>query len=317
MMNNEGHAELDVPAQITIALVEFVQTALAVAARSYWRVLPSPLPLRRPDVVTTLASLPKPIRVAPLAQPGALGTWPYTPASDLERTLFEQRAAKVQSRVREILEPFTKGGETVRVLLAHESTEWLVPSDAVEQWSRDYVLDGVGWILVDSGGDPRAPVRFILSRPDGTWYPAVPHHTLGPDVVALLDAAEAEAVRYQQEVAGTEHVLLALTRWPDPVIQSVLEEGGVSYDVCDQAVSRFARRGPTGLKPRAGARSSRLRNALESAARLSLEARSPEVGTVHLFQAMLSDAAPTTLVAEVLRTCGQSPAAVAGRLPQA
>ncbi len=315
-MSDGTPAESDVPAQITIALVEFVQTALAVAARTYWRVLPSPLPLRRNDVVKTLASRPKPIRVAPLAQPGALGTWPYEPANELERKLFEQRARKIENRVHEILEPFTAGGHPVPVLLAHEAADWLVPSDAVEVWSRDYVLDGVGWILVDSGGDPRAPVRFILSRPDGTWYPALPRHPLGPSVGTLLESAEEEATRYEHDAAGTEHVLLAMSRTPDSVAGSTLTGLGLDHNTLDEAFSELGRRGPKGMRPREGARSSRLRNALETAARLARQEGAAEVGSGELLQAMLSDAAPATRLAEVLTACGHSHESVTARLAE-
>jgi hypothetical protein len=315
-MSDGMPAESDVPAQITIALVEFVQTALAVAARTYWRVLPSPLPLRRIDVVKILAAMPKPIRVAPLAQPGALGTWPYEPANEVERKLFEQRARRIENRVHEILEPFTAGGNPVPVLLEHEATEWLVPSDAVEAWSRDHVLDGVGWILVDSGGDPRAPVRFVLSRPDGTWYPALPRHPLGPDVAMLLERAEEEATRYKHDTADTEHVLLAMSRSPDSVAGATLDGLGLDHTMLDEAYSDLGRRGPKGMRPREGARSSRLRNALETAARLARQEGAAEIGSALLLQAMLSDTAPATRLAEVLKVCGQSQESVAARLAE-
>lgn len=306
--------ELDEPAQITIALVEFVQTALAVAARSYWRVLPNPLPLRRNDVVTTLAALPKPVRVAPLAQPGALGTWPYSPSSELEKTLFEQRARSVQARVGEILAPFTEGDAPVPVILEHESTEWIFPSSAIEQWSKDYILDGVGWILVDSGGDPRGPVRFILGRPDGTWFPSDPRHPLSPTVSRLLSVAEIEASRYNQDVAGTEHVLLAMSRHANGAIRGTFEALGLTWDTLEDVVSRKARRGPDGMNPRAGARSSRLRNALELAARISVKEARPAVEETHLLLALLEDSGPSTIVAGVLGELGHNPAIVAERL---
>jgi hypothetical protein len=274
------------------------------------------LPLRRNDVVKALALLPKPIRVAPLAQPGALGTWPYEPANELERKLFEQRARKIQNRVHEILEPFTAGGKTVPVLLAHEATEWLVPSDAVEAWARDYVLDGVGWILVDSGGDARAPVRFVLSRPDGTWYPALPLHPLGGDVETLLWRAEEEATRYEHDTADTEHVLLAMGRSPDSAAGGTLAGLGLDHAMLDEAYAELGRRGPRGMKPREGARSSRLRNALEAAASLARQDGAAEVGSARLLQAMLSDAAPATRLAEVLKACGQSHESVRAKLAE-
>jgi len=305
----------DVPAQITVALIEFVQTALAVAARSYWRVLPNPLPLRRDDVVTTLANLPKPIRVAPLAQPGAVGTWPYTPTSDLERTLFEQRARNVQSRVDEILGPFAQDDRQVPVLLEHGTTETIVQSGDVQQWSRDYVLDGVGWILVDSGGDPRAPVRFILSRPDGTWFPGLPRHPFSDEALAILDAAEAEAGRHNHDTAGTEHILLALTRSAEPRIATAFTDLGLTFEAVDNAVSRATRRGPDALVPRRGARTSRLRHALEFAGRIAQEDQSEAVDSIHLLKSLLLDArASTTMLAQVLKACGLTPDAVAERL---
>jgi len=306
MSNVPTSHELDEPAQITIALTEFVQTALAVATRPYWRVLPNPLPLKRNDVVNTLALQPKPVRVAPLAQPGALGTWAYQPTSELEKTLFEQRARNVKARVGEILEPFVNGGDSIPVLLEHEATEWVFPSSAVEQWSRDYVLDGVGWILVDSGGDPRAPVRFILGRPDGTWFPSDPRHPLGSKLQELLDAAEDEAALYNQDVAGTEHVLLAMRRHANGAIGRSFDELELDYETLEDAVSKSARRGPAGMRPRSGARSSRLRNALELAARISIHEKQDEVGEDHLLLAMLRDSGPSTMIAGVLRECRQS-----------
>jgi hypothetical protein len=306
MSNLPSSHELDEPAQITIALTEFVQTALAVATRPYWRVLPNPLPLKRNDVVNMLAAQPKPVRVAPLAQPGALGTWAYQPTSELEKTLFEQRARNVEARVSEILAPFTDGGESIPVLLEHEATEWIFPSSSVEQWSTDYVLDGVGWILVDSGGDPRAPVRFILGRPDGTWFPSEPRRPLDARVQKLLGVAEHEAGRYNHDVAGTEHVLLAMSRHANGPIRATFDALGLDYDTLEDAVSKSARMGPAGMRPRSGARSSRLRNALELAARISSAEDDSEVGEAHLLLAMLRDAGPSTMVAGLLKECGHS-----------
>jgi hypothetical protein len=298
-----------------VALVEFVQTALAVAARSYWRVLPNPLPLKRNDVVTTLAHMPKPARVAPLAQPGALGSWPYTPTSDLEKTLFEQSARNLQNRVHEILAPHTPDGKPVPVLLEHEAAEWTFSSNDVEQWSRDYVLDGVGWILVDSGADPRAPVRFVLSRPDGTWFPALPRRPFHSSALAVLEKAESEAARYHHDVAGTEHVLLALTKSPDAAVARTFSELGLGFDTVDGAVSQSVRKGAKAVVPRPGARTSRLRHALESAARLAEQEQAAEVETVHLLNALLLDArTSSTMVTQVLKACGQTPEAVAERL---
>ncbi len=308
------HPESDVPAQITIALVEFVQTALAVAARSYWRVLPNPLPLRRTDVVMTLAALPKPLRVAPLAQPGALGTWPYEANTDLERQLFDELARKVQNRVAEILSAHVADGESVPVLLEHEASEWLVPSTAVQRWSKDYVMDGVGWILVDSGGDPRAPVRFVLSRPDGTWFPALPRHPFAGSAMSLLEVAESEAARYQRDTAGTEHVLLAVTKAVDPVIHRTMSGLALDFERVDDAVARAGRTGPAGMKPRPGARSSRLRHALEAAARIAKAENAAEVDGAHLLRALLLDSGRGTILAEVLQLCGRSTQEVAAKL---
>jgi len=306
----------DAPAQITVALVEFVQTALAVAARSYWRVLPNPLPLQRSDVITTLAHLPKPIRVAPLAQPGALGTWPYAPSSELEKTLFKQSARNLQKRVQEILAPFTQDGP-VPILLEHETTQWILKSDDVEQWTRDYVLDGVGWILVDSGGDPRAPVRFVLCRPDGTWFPALPRRTLRADALALLEAGETEAARFHHDVAGTEHILLALTRTAEPAVARTFGELGLSFDTVDNVVTQSTRKGPKTITPRPGARTSRLRHALELAARIAQQEQAAEVEPAHLLQALLLDGrSASTMLAQLLKSCGQTPQSVADKLSE-
>jgi hypothetical protein len=315
MVDVQKRAGSNAPAQITVALVEFTQTAVAVAARSYWRVLPNPLPLKRNDVLTTMAHLPKPVRVAPLAQPGALGTWPYTPTSDLEKKLFEQSARNLQNRVHEILTPFVREGAPVPVLLEHQAAEFIFSSSDVEQWSREYVLDGVGWILVDNGSDPRAPVRFVLCRPDGTWFPAMPSRPFQPDALAVLESAESEAARYHHDVIGTEHILLAITRAADSAIAHALAELGVSYAAVEAAVSQSVRKGPKEVVPRPGARTSRVRHALETAARVAEQQHAAAVGTEHLLIALLQDArSATTMIAQIVNACGQTADAVIDKL---
>jgi ATP-dependent Clp protease ATP-binding subunit ClpC len=135
-------------------------------------------------------------------------------------------------------------------------------------------------------------------------------------VGTLLESAEEEATRYEHDAAGTEHVLLAMSRTPDSVAGSTLTGLGLDHNTLDEAFSELGRRGPKGMRPREGARSSRLRNALETAARLARQEGAAEVGSGELLQAMLSDAAPATRLAEVLTACGHSHESVTARLAE-
>ena len=167
--------------RLALAMVQFIQAEPRLSSPASWWLVPDVIRLRRAEVLDALEAMPKPVVLGPMVEQGMLAVWPFDAASPRGRRQLEHDLLNQQAAVRELLARLTPGAAVVDVLLELDADEMVFPSTELETWAREYLVMTSGWRLAESGGDPRAPVRLLLRRADGSWSPGDACRTRRPE----------------------------------------------------------------------------------------------------------------------------------------
>jgi hypothetical protein len=157
--------------RLALSMLQFIQAQPRASSPASWWIVPDVVRLRRDEVLEALDAMPKPVVLGPMVEQGMLGAWPVDAASPRGRAQIEHDLRNQQEIVRTMLDRLAPGADAVDVLLELDGDEMVFPSTELETWAREYLIMTSGWSLADSGGDPRAPVRLLLRRADGSWSP--------------------------------------------------------------------------------------------------------------------------------------------------
>ena len=170
---------MDLCAELTLQLLRFVQMpAGPPASPTGWTLAPDCVTIPWLAVRELLSSVPKPVIVAPLSEPGMFGMWDVAVLRGDTRARIEHQIANQLLFARERL-PLTAGRDDALVLFESEADKLRLPYSDLMKWLREYVLV-VGWTVQENANTGEA-ARLLARRPDTCWSPGLEwhvHHSL-------------------------------------------------------------------------------------------------------------------------------------------
>src|SRR5688572_23822543 len=118
----------------------------------------------------------------------------------------------------------------------------------------------------------------------------------------VLSMAREEAIQFQHDYVGTEHILLGLVREGEGVAAAVLTNLSVDLDQVQERIAESVRRGKATIALGELPYTSRAKKVLEFAMAEARELNHPYVGTEHLLLGLLRE--EKGIAAEVLNQLG-------------
>jgi hypothetical protein len=162
---------LDPCAELTLQVLRFVQQPLENPSfPRRWTLIPEGQRLGWVAAREWLASQPKPIMVAALAEPGLIGTWSATGVPDKGA---ENTAQSFASQQQWLEGAVAKYGwtDSDRVLFETVGDSLELSLTDLRRWLREYAFFAP-W-TVGEGPDRERPARLLVRRPDGSWSPGM------------------------------------------------------------------------------------------------------------------------------------------------
>jgi hypothetical protein len=161
----------DIAAELTLRLARFIQmpeTPPASPAR--WFFLPEFHAAPWDEACALLAAAPKPLIVAPLPEPGFLGTWYLGALTGVHRTRADYESQNRQAFFASQLEHLGLT-ETDTIVFASGADETVIDVASFRRWLTDYAVC-VGSRLQREAPTPHA-AALMIRRPHGGWSPGM------------------------------------------------------------------------------------------------------------------------------------------------
>ena len=157
--------------RVTLAMLHFAQATEPPSSPVRWWLWPEGRPLLYSQFTAALEAMPKPAIVSAHVEPGGVTARPLASAAPKARARLEQEWRGQSDYLGARLKRPSAGAEPASILLELEDDELVVSGADLARWASEYVLTSCGWTVEESDDDPRAPLRMLLRRPDGTWSP--------------------------------------------------------------------------------------------------------------------------------------------------
>lgn len=168
---------LDAAAELTLRITRFIQMPESPAASpARWFFLPEFHSAGWSEACELLAAAPKPLIIAPLPDPGCLGTWHLGALTGVHRARAEHELANQESFFARRLEHL-RLEDTDRVTFDSGPDQTITAVGDFKRWLREYVVC-VGSRLQAHTSEP-GKASLLVRRPHGGWSPgaACTHHT--------------------------------------------------------------------------------------------------------------------------------------------
>lgn len=168
---------MDLCAELTLQVIRFVQQPRdQPSSPREWVFVPEGRRAGWPMARTLLAGARKPLMVAPLSEPGMIGSWGIHALKDDDLARAEHGLANQQQW---LIEAATHFGwtPTDRILFETEADQVELSVAELERWLKEYALP-VGW-KVGEGPDKDRPGRLLIRRASGDWSPGMVCHAHG------------------------------------------------------------------------------------------------------------------------------------------
>jgi hypothetical protein len=158
---------LDLCAELTLRVVLFLLREPADSRRTgSWYFLPGFQSASWQEAQRLLSEERKPIIVAPLLEPRALGVWAISGQTERVRASANNELANQQKAFEsKIVELALADGDTVKFSSGESSFPF--PIRELRRWLREYLVVA-GITLERSSSDPR-DVHLLVRRADGSW----------------------------------------------------------------------------------------------------------------------------------------------------
>lgn len=168
---------MDLCAELTLQIIRFVQQPRnPPSSPREWVFFPEGRRVAWPLARTLLADAPKPLMVAPLAEPGMIGSWRIRALTGDHLAKAEHGLANQQQWLSEHATRFS-WARTDLVLFETEADQLELSVAELERWLKEYALP-VGW-TVGEGPDKDRPGRLLIRRSRGDWSPGLVGHSHG------------------------------------------------------------------------------------------------------------------------------------------
>jgi hypothetical protein len=160
---------MDLCAALTLHVSRFVQMPVdPPASPTRWTFVPEGRRATWDEAAALLASAPKPLMVAPLLEPGALGSWGVRALAGDDLRRAQHELANQLAGLKHLLDQLGISDDA-EVLFETPGDQLSLPVSELQRWFTEYLVF-VGWTL-GSGPDPDRSVRLLVRRSDGAWSP--------------------------------------------------------------------------------------------------------------------------------------------------
>jgi hypothetical protein len=162
---------IDISAELTLRIARFIQmpdTPPASPAR--WFFVPEFYSASWEEAGALLAAAPKPLVVAPLPDPGFLGTWHIGALAGVHRARADHQLHNQQAFFAAHLEHLGLS-ETHTVVFDSGADETVIDAASLRRWLREYAVC-VGSTLQRQAPAPHA-AALIVRWPHGGWSPGM------------------------------------------------------------------------------------------------------------------------------------------------
>ncbi len=163
---------MDLCAELTLHVLRFVQSPDdPPVSPAKWHFVPDGVQVAWPEARRLLRDAVKPIIVAPLAEPGMIGTWGVAALTGMARARAEHNLANQVNFLRGFAAEH--GLRQDDSILFETAADRLVLSLAeLDRWLHDYGIH-MGWTLSDQpAGECRARM-LVLKHLGGPWSPGM------------------------------------------------------------------------------------------------------------------------------------------------
>lgn len=155
-------------ASITLDILRFVSGAPS-EPEFRWRVWPAGSRFTDAELREALSAMKKPAAVMVHVEPGGLTALPLPDAGGSENQARHQREwANQRDYLRGKLTHLGVRDDATPILVELDQQAALISAAELENWAREYVVPSCGG-TVQRTSDPRASIRFVVVRADGTW----------------------------------------------------------------------------------------------------------------------------------------------------
>ena len=160
---------MDICAELTLRVARFIHMpADPPASPVNWFFMPEFLHARWDRAGELLAAAPKPLIVAPLPDPGALGTWFAGALTGEHRARADHQISNQQSLFAKLLDDIGLTDES-SIVFDSGVDETVLGVPDFKRWLREYAVCA-GSNLGASPDDPSRG-RLFVRRPNGEWSP--------------------------------------------------------------------------------------------------------------------------------------------------
>jgi hypothetical protein len=161
----------DIAAELTLRLARFVQMPEdPPASPARWFFVPEFYSAHWEEAADLLAAAPKPLIVAPLLDPGILGTWFLGALTGVHRSRAEHHLQNQQEFFASQLEHFGLV-DTHTIVFESGADETVLDVANFKRWLQEYVVC-LGSTLQRSAPAPHS-AALIVRRPHGGWSPGL------------------------------------------------------------------------------------------------------------------------------------------------
>lgn len=159
---------MDLAAEFTLQIARLAQDRFAPPRSAVrWTLIPGGRPLTWREAREALASLPKPVMIAPLAEPGSLGVWLPGSLDEADRGWFQQQVAN-QGRYWERKLAVCGLADTDPIVFEPATPALSLTAREFMQWAGDYML---GVHVTMHRNDDGMGARFLVMPPGGGGPP--------------------------------------------------------------------------------------------------------------------------------------------------
>jgi len=161
----------DTSAELTLRVARFIQMPDdPPASPARWFFVPEFYSAHWDEAITLLAAAPKPLIVAPLPDPGFLGTWYVGALTGVHRARADHQIQNQQAFFGHKLEALGLT-DSDTVVFESGADETAVDVSAFKAWLRDYGVRA-GTTLHRHATAPRT-AALLVRRPQGGWSPGM------------------------------------------------------------------------------------------------------------------------------------------------
>jgi hypothetical protein len=161
----------DISAELTLRVARFIQMPEAPpASPARWFFVPEFYSAPWDEALALLTAAPKPLIIAPLPDPGFLGTWYVGALTGVHRERVDHQLQNQQAFFASQLEGLSLT-DTDTIVFDSGADETTIDVSAFRSWLRDYTVCA-GSTLHRHTTAPRT-AALLVRRPHGGWSPGM------------------------------------------------------------------------------------------------------------------------------------------------